>query len=49
MSDYFVHETSVVDDNVVIGEGTRIWHFSHIHQQRSHRRRLQAAEQRIPL
>ena len=30
MSDYFVHETSVVDDNVVIGEGTRIWHFSHI-------------------
>ena len=30
MSDYFVHETSVVDDNVVIGEGTKIWHFSHI-------------------
>ena len=24
MSDYFVHETSVVDDNVVIGEGTKI-------------------------
>ena len=30
MSDYCVHETSVVDDNVVIGEGTKIWHFSHI-------------------
>ena len=30
MSDYFVHETSGVDDNVVIGEGTKIWHFSHI-------------------
>lgn len=30
MSDYFVHPTSVVDDNVEIGEGTKIWHFSHI-------------------
>ena len=30
MSGYFVHETSAVDDNVVIGEGTRIWHFCHI-------------------
>jgi UDP-2-acetamido-3-amino-2,3-dideoxy-glucuronate N-acetyltransferase len=27
---YFVHESSYVDDNVDIGEGTRIWHFSHI-------------------
>lgn len=30
MSDFFVHPTSVVDDNVEIGEGTKIWHFSHI-------------------
>lgn len=30
MSDFFVHETSVVDENVTIGAGTRIWHFSHI-------------------
>ena len=30
MSDYFVHPTSVVDDNVVIGEGTKIWHFCHV-------------------
>lgn len=30
MSDYFVHPTSVVDENVEIGEGTKIWHFSHI-------------------
>ena len=30
MSEYFVHETSVVDEGVTIGEGTRIWHFSHI-------------------
>jgi len=27
---YFVHDTSVVDENVSIGKGTRIWHFSHI-------------------
>jgi len=26
----FVHESSFVDDNVTIGEGTKIWHFSHI-------------------
>jgi UDP-2-acetamido-3-amino-2,3-dideoxy-glucuronate N-acetyltransferase len=27
---YFVHPTSIVDENVVIGVGTKIWHFSHI-------------------
>lgn len=27
---YYVHESSYVDDNVVIGEGTKIWHFCHI-------------------
>lgn len=27
---YFVHESSYVDDNVEIGDGTKIWHFSHI-------------------
>lgn len=26
----FVHESAYVDDGVTIGEGTRIWHFSHI-------------------
>lgn len=26
----FVHPTSVVDDNVKIGSGTKIWHFSHV-------------------
>ena len=30
MSDYFVHESSYVDDGVKIGQGTKIWHFSHI-------------------
>lgn len=28
--DYFVHESSYVDDGAIIGAGTRIWHFSHI-------------------
>jgi len=28
--DYFLHPTSFVDDNVEIGKGTKIWHFSHI-------------------
>lgn len=27
---YFVHESSYIDDDVEIGEGTKIWHFSHI-------------------
>ncbi len=28
--DYFVHESSYVDQPCTIGEGTKIWHFSHI-------------------
>lgn len=28
--DYFVHESSYVDENVIIGKGTKIWHFSHV-------------------
>ena len=27
---YYVNEYAVVDDNVEIGEGTKVWHFSHI-------------------
>ena len=27
---YFAHETAVIDENCQIGEGTKIWHFSHI-------------------
>ena len=27
---YFVHDSSYIDDNVIIGVGTKIWHFSHI-------------------
>ena len=30
MSGYFVHESSYVDEDVKIGKGTKIWHFSHI-------------------
>jgi len=28
--DFFVHETSIVDENVNIGDNTKVWHFSHI-------------------
>lgn len=28
--DYFVHQSSYIDDNVQIGKDTKIWHFSHI-------------------
>lgn len=27
---YFVHESSYVDDGCRIGDGTKIWHFSHV-------------------
>ncbi|MDI6751437.1 MAG: Gfo/Idh/MocA family oxidoreductase [bacterium] len=29
-SHYFIHESSYIDEDVMIGEGTKIWHFSHI-------------------
>ena len=29
-NNYFVHESSYVDEPCTIGEGTKIWHFSHI-------------------
>jgi len=28
--DYFVHPSSFIDDDVQVGEGTKIWHFCHI-------------------
>jgi UDP-2-acetamido-3-amino-2,3-dideoxy-glucuronate N-acetyltransferase len=28
--DYYIDKFAVVDDNVEIGEGTKIWHFSHV-------------------
>jgi len=27
---FFVHESSYVDDSALIGNGTKVWHFSHI-------------------
>lgn len=29
-SNYYVHPTSIIDKPATIGEGTRIWHFSHL-------------------
>ena len=36
---YFVHPSSFVDDDVEIGEGTKIWYFCHI-QKGPHRKAL---------
>jgi len=30
MPDYFVHESSYIDDGAQIGDGTKIWHFCHV-------------------
>ena len=30
MTSYYAHESSYIDANVKIGDGTKIWHFSHI-------------------
>ena len=30
MADYFVHESSYIDEGCQIGKGTKIWHFSHV-------------------
>jgi len=27
---YYAHSTAVIDDNCQIGDGTKIWHFSHV-------------------
>ncbi|MEA3368379.1 MAG: DapH/DapD/GlmU-related protein [Planctomycetota bacterium] len=29
-TDYFVHESSYVDEGAKVGTGTKIWHFSHV-------------------
>jgi len=28
--DYFVHPTAIIEDDVLIGQNTKIWHFAHI-------------------
>jgi UDP-2-acetamido-3-amino-2,3-dideoxy-glucuronate N-acetyltransferase len=30
MNNFFAHETAVIDEGCEIGNGTKIWHFSHI-------------------
>ena len=30
MSEFYVHPTSIIDEDVQIGDGTKIWHFCHI-------------------
>lgn len=30
MANFFAHETAVLDKGCIIGEGVKIWHFSHI-------------------
>ena len=30
MSEAYIHESSYVDADVEIGEGTKVWHFSHV-------------------
>jgi UDP-2-acetamido-3-amino-2,3-dideoxy-glucuronate N-acetyltransferase len=30
MANYFAHETAFVDEGCTIGEGVKIWHFSHV-------------------
>ncbi len=32
VKNFFIHESSYVDDNVSIGDDTKIWHFSHIQE-----------------
>ncbi len=29
-TNFFAHETAIIDENCEIGDGTKIWHFSHI-------------------
>jgi UDP-2-acetamido-3-amino-2,3-dideoxy-glucuronate N-acetyltransferase len=32
MSNFYAHETAIVDEGCTIEEGTKIWHFSHVMQ-----------------
>lgn len=29
-TNFFAHETAIIDENCIIGSGTKIWHFSHV-------------------
>jgi UDP-2-acetamido-3-amino-2,3-dideoxy-glucuronate N-acetyltransferase len=30
MADYYAHETAIIDEGCNVGEGVKIWHFSHV-------------------
>lgn len=30
MNKYYIHESSIIDQNVEIGQNTYVWHFSHV-------------------
>jgi UDP-2-acetamido-3-amino-2,3-dideoxy-glucuronate N-acetyltransferase len=30
VADYFVHQSSFVDEGARVGKGTKVWHFSHV-------------------
>jgi UDP-2-acetamido-3-amino-2,3-dideoxy-glucuronate N-acetyltransferase len=30
--DYFIHESSYIEDTAIVGKDTKIWHFSHIRE-----------------
>ena len=30
MTEFFAHPTATVDDGATIGEGTKVWHYSHV-------------------
>ena len=30
MANYFIHESSYIDEDVTLGEGTKVWHFCHV-------------------
>ena len=30
MTDYYQHETAIVDDGATIGADSRVWHFTHV-------------------
>ncbi len=30
MNAFFIHETAIIDDDVSVGDGSKIWHFCHV-------------------
>jgi len=30
MNNYFVHETAIIDEGAIIGNNSKIWHFTHV-------------------